>query len=522
MELETFLLKDKIKEIEKGFKLNNGWIKIYNKNYLKDEESYGIYCSLIKNNFINNYRYQYNWPINYGYEGKSNVYGDNTYKTYDNDELEPFMFDRNFNIKDRDEKYIDISEEFILYFKLFEDIKDKQNRIYYFVNDYGELDEVLVIASNQVKIKLKYLREYITMRDMYFCISFDFMILLNKIDEDWQIEYIENDFKSDEYYYNHLIRYHFDSYQSWIMGNYFINPYETKGNYLEFDKEKYEDFITGIDDEGNNIFENPLTASKAHFTLTYFKKEVLNKYYNNPNEYEIDGFSISNKFFRLKIDNNLENIVPVFLTDLRILPHSEQLHWKQYNIAIEDKFKISQAFHNTMILGNWHQKSNTVDLVFKEEYSKFNKRWLEKYGWNLYKPLAEEDEYLFKALHLITENNIKSFCEQTLTIVKITIDRINEKEISKGLIIEPNIKGITKFQKFLESKDVTVPDLFEFLRHLQSLRSGLIAHTFSKANKDCKKAMDYFKINEKDYREIHKEIFINSIKTFNTFNKLLL
>ncbi|MEA5259173.1 hypothetical protein VB264_15360 [Arcicella aquatica] len=521
MNLETFLLKDKIQEIENGFKIKNGWLLICESTY--DEiESKGIYCALIKNKYLEKYSSSHSWPINYGYEGKSNVYGDNSYQTYDNEEVEPFLFRKSFNIKDGIKKYIDVGEEFILFYRLFEEVADKQNRVYYFVNDYGELDEVIVVEPNKVKIKLKYLKEYITMRDMHFFISFEYMILRKTIDKDWNLEFIDKDFSNENYFYNHLIRNDMGTYQSWILGNYFIKPNVSKRSYLDFDNFHCEEFIIGIDENGEIILKNPKYESKGNFTFTYFKKEVLNKYYNNPIEYEIDSFSVSNKYFRLKIDNNLENIIPVLLTDLLILPENEQLHWKQYNIPITEDLKLSSTYYKTMILGNWYESPESIDLYFKHLYNDFNKKWYQKFGWNLYKPLAKEDEFNFKALHLITENNIKSFCEQTLTIVKLTIDRINEKEIVKGIELEPNTKGISKFQKFLESKNMDIPDLFEFLRHLQSLRSGLIAHTFSNSNKECKKALEYFNFNERNLIDIQKEIFKKSIRTFSTLETHLL
>ena len=40
------------------------------------------------------------------------------------------------------------------------------------------------------------------------------------------------------------------------------------------------------------IYMKIQTASKTNFIFHIFKKDVLNKYYNNPIEYEIDGFFI--------------------------------------------------------------------------------------------------------------------------------------------------------------------------------------------------------------------------------------
>ena len=64
-----------------------------------------------------------------------------------------------------------------------------------------------------------------------------------------------------------------------------------------------------------------------------------------------------------------------------------------------------------------------------------------------------------------------------------------------------------------------MPDMFKFLRNLQSLRSGLIAHTFSESNKDCQEALKYFEIESNNYMKVLEEIFIKSIYTFNTLEK---
>jgi len=78
-----------------------------------------------------------------------------------------------------------------------------------------------------------------------------------------------------------------------------------------------------------------------------------------------------------------------------------------------------------MIEGNWAEHPESPDLYFKYKYEEFNKKWEKKFGWMFYKPLSKEDEYLYTALHLPTSNNVKVFCEQILTIVKLTIDRLN-------------------------------------------------------------------------------------------------
>lgn len=519
MKKNYFLFQDKKKEIESKFLIKNGWLKIYENDYENFNDSSRIYCCLISNDIVEKYSKDYNWPLSMGNEGKPSVYGDYTYKSNNEEGIEPFLFYKSFLLQETSLEYIDVAEEFALYFRLYEKGNNKQNRTFYYVNEYGELDEVLTIEPKLIKVKIKYLREYITMRDMSFVICYDFMRLLKKVPSDWDIKHKDELIKENDFIYNHLIRNVFDKTQSWVMGKVFINPNDTKRSHFDLEESKNESFIIGIDDEGELIYENCGETDGNHFKVTYFKKEVLNKYYNDPNKYQVDGFSVSSKFFRLKIDNNVDGYIPVFLTNLRMLPELEQLHWKQYNIPPKEGMNISRTYYKTMIEGQWVEHPETVDLFFKSKYKSFNKKWKDKFGWELYKSLSKTDEYLFTALHKITSNNVKAFCEQTLTIVKLTIDRLNEKELAKGLSLDSNVKGITKFEKFLESEGMRIPNMFEFLRSLQNLRSGLIAHTFSKSNKKCKKALEYFGIKNDNYAKVLEEIFVKSIYTFNTLEK---
>jgi len=519
MKKNYFLLEDKIKEIKSKFLIKNGWLKIYEDESISSDDSAGIYCCLISNDKVGKYSKDYNWPLLMGREGKPSVYGDNTYKTNDEEGLEPFLLYKKFLLREETVRYIDVTEEFILYFQLYEKGNDKQNRTFYYVSDFGELDEVLTVEPNLIKVKIKYLKEYITMRDMNFVVCYDFMRLLKKIPSKWNIKDKEELIKENDFIYGHKIRNVLNKTQSWVSGKIFIKPNEDKKTHFGLGESKNESFIIGIDDEGELIYENCEKANEKFFLVTYFRKEVLDKYYNAPLKYKVDGFSISSKFFWLRIDNNVDDYIPVFLTELSMLSEMEQLHWKQYNIPPKEGMHISQACYRTMIEGRLPEQPETVDLLFKSKYKSFNKKWEDKFGWKLYRPLSEKDEHFFTSLHRITTNNVKAFCEQTLTIVKLTIDRLNEKELAKGLKLEPKDRGITKFEKFLDSKGIKIPKMFEFIRNLQSLRSGLIAHTFSESNKDCKKALKYFEIENDNYKEVSDKIFINSIFFFDALEE---
>ena len=67
----------------------------------------------------------------------------------------------------------------------------------------------------------------------------------------------------------------------------------------------------------------------------------------------------------------------------------------------------------------------------------------------------------------------------------------------------------------MKVKNIKTLDMFVFLRNLQSLRSGFLAHSFSKSNIPCKQAIEYFGINNNNYIEVAKVIFQKSIATMN-------
>jgi hypothetical protein len=518
MKKEYFLLEDKITQIKSRF-ISKGWIQVYESSSKSIDDHSLIYCCLIEQTHRKQYEENHDWPVLMGYEGKPTVWGNDTYVSKAKEGVEPFIFYRSFPLLENNEVYFDISEEFIFYFNLFEKVENKQNRKYYYIDELGNLDEVIIVEPKSIKIRLKYIKEYITLREMNFVVCFDFMRLMRDCPKEWGVKFIDETITDTDWVYDHLIRNVDLRLQNWIRGKVFIEPNQEKICHFNYQNTKNEEYITGFDENGNEILENCSRENDKYFKLTYFKKEVLNKYYNDPARYEVDGFGIHSRYFSLKIDNNIENYVPVFLVELGNLPHKEQLHWKQFNIAPQNGMGISETYHKTMIEGKWSEYPGTPDLFFKFKYEDFNKKWEEKFGWKFYKPLAERDKYLFTSLHIPTTNNVKTFCEQVLSIVKLTIDRLNEKKLQENIVLEDDDKGITKLEKFLKYNSMEIPTMFEFLRNLQSLRSGLMAHTFSESDKNCQKALEFFKLKDDNYIEVAKEIFIQSVYTLNTLEK---
>lgn len=110
------------------------------------------------------------------------------------------------------------------------------------------------------------------------------------------------------------------------------------------DKELYEKFIYSVTKSGKDLLysceEDRLSSyfhdkGAPHFlTPIYFKKNVLSKYYAESKKYTVDSRHLKClNLWSIDIDITDQDLVQVWLGDLGRLPHSEQLHWKQFNVS---------------------------------------------------------------------------------------------------------------------------------------------------------------------------------------------
>jgi hypothetical protein len=531
MLLEKFLLKDKYNLVQSSF-IKDGWLTIYTYESTETEnEITNIYCYLVDESYIEEYLKHWRWEIEKGQEGipaisEHRLGGEKsyTYETHMTKGIQPFIFYHSFNIDDGCVNYITISEEFIQYFKLYEKRQSNWDRIFYYIDEVRDKEEVIVITQNNVVIKLKFLMEYLSIRKFHFSIGFDIMRICNDSLAKLGISKKDENISSLDLIYNHTIKELFNSDKksmSWIFGKKIIKfNKDYKDFHFDYDNNsKYVEFIVGYDAQGEEIFKTSKNSDESFFDLVFFRKDVLNKYYNDPDKYQVSKLEINSNYFSMIIDNDSEvDHVKVFLNKLGRIPYKEQLYWKSYNISPPRIPKISKAFYKSMVEGQFTEYSESIDLFFKEKYVQFNTAWESKFGWKFYKPLSRADQFIFTSLHLPPLNNVKTFSEQILSMAKLTIDKLNEAEISKNISLEANDKGITKLDKFLRYYEFNIPDLICFLRNLWKLRSGL-AHGFSDSNKPCNDAISFFGISDKKYKDVAQRIFYDSINTLNTLEE---
>ncbi|TRZ77222.1 hypothetical protein D4R87_03305 [bacterium] len=513
----------------------NEWVTVYENHKDDEEETSYLYCALISNSKVKQSLADYSWDllIGRGFPGIDSYYngGKKTmkYSRYSNNKSEPLILWRNFN--NLKEGYWEVSEEFRHYFNLYE---DRNKNKFILINENGDDEDVISISDKEIKIKIRLIKEFISVKKMCLALFFDFNRFSRKTLKENGLKGFEQCKKGENFiYFMGFKRWPLENEirksQSFLTGKKIIFGIKNFNPDKKDKNKKFEKFIIGVDENGEEIVhtceKNKLAnyfglnkGSPHYLTPVVFKREVLIKYYNQPNKYSVgDGHLYCGGLWELKLDNNHSDFVMVCLGDLGHLSYSEQLYWKSYNIV------ATGGISDTAWSRGFEAKFTNperIDLYFKQSFYSFQKKWVQRFKWELFIPLHKEDEHHFKSLRIPLTNEISEFDTQIASLVKIFIDSLNEKQIEKGLnIIKEEPKGMDKLEKFLLARGLNFPDMMSFLRNLYDLRSTGIAHRKGKRYDKVKK---YFLIGEKDLSVIFEDILVKCIWVLNTFESHLL
>lgn len=535
-EKELVLCLDVIQNLRDRF-ISRGWIIV------SDE---AVHSALVSNEMIEVCMQSFHWDLLRGHGGPFvNTWGDGSYEYVKNNKgLELFVIFR--DSYGTHPAYVELSEEFRLFCGMHERYKAEDEREFITIDENGNEDVVAVIKGMQIKIKAKILRSYLAARRINLLIFIDIMRYSKQTFAELDIKPVQNQIVNEEnviYNYSSLIGNLFNGNQSggWIMGKcllrYNENDFDPE-QYPYFHDETFEEFIIGYDKNGDecsytcdekqlsNYFQQrgdaPLTV-----TPVFFRKTVLDKYYKDPNRYQVDdGCVFCEGVWSLRVDNDQRDYAIVILGDLGRLPHEEQLYWKGYNIAPPPNANVSKTAFERWYGGRFCNP-DFPDLKFKYQFRLFNEKWIEKNAWPLFLPLAAGDEHRFKTLHCLTQpKNPSDFEEQILSLTKVLNDSLNEAELLNGVDetnceVQTRMKelsaanknevkgGISKFELFLLSKGADMHESIIFLRNLQELRSSTTAHRKSRSKKNV--CEEYFQLQSKTQQEVLEEIFNKGI-----------
>lgn len=450
------------------------------------------------------------------------------YKWGNNTSIEPLVIKRDYNDLARDN--IEIVEEFRFLFNLYYNSQSKE-----YVDLENDTSVVKISDDNLVSIHKRYLKSYLAIKNMALIIHIDSRCtdIVEDIFPTDSFDYRNDD--NTVFYTVNIGRGHNGIQEenfSILFGKKVLFGCKLKDcNIWPYnEKKQYIEFIVGVDDNGRELhytcdpskLSNYFGANPDaphYLTPIFFDSAVLSKYYSNPEKYKVDdGIIRCGTLWSLYIDNQNTGYVSAYLGDLgRNLPSEQEQHyWRGFNKALDAKLSATKFKRDFMALP---ASSQSQDFVFKNTYVKTNRQFAEKAGWPLFLELDEQDRYNFEGLRIPINNSIVEMDMLVLSLVKVLLDSLNEKEIVSHLTgtYEKLVGSISKLEVWFQEKQLTgYQDHIKFLRNLQELRSSGTGHRKGKSYQKISKVFD---IQKENYTETFSNIlesatlFLNYINT---------
>lgn len=387
--------------------------------------------------------------------------------------------------------YMEIAEELRLLFNLFE---DRLSGSFYEAQEDGSETEVIRIFRESVEIRSSLLRRYLAARQRALVLQIDAGFWADLVDGGHMPTLPpKREATTDDYCF------HFHAgvigarrlFSSFLGKKIILPPPRSECGLWPFEKPKqYLDFIIDEDERGIPIEQScdpELLANyfgknrgaPQYLTPVFFQREVLRKYYENSDRYEVeDGGIRCATLWLLRADTNHADHVVVYLGDLgRDLPFSEQRHWRSYNIPPEGRTLSTTAFRRDF-LGEFAD-ADLAEHRFKYAYAAVDEAWRIAFGWPLFKELHPDDRHVLRSLRLPLANTASEFDSQILHLAKLVVDSLNEEQIIAPLqaVGLKDEKGIAKFERLLTvwqyphvARDIAL------LRTIQGIRSRGAAH----------------------------------------------
>lgn len=245
---------------------------------------------------------------------------------------------------------------------------------------------------------------------------------------------------------------------------------------------KYEKFIA-FDWKNNVVKEiscapealaNYFTKSDLPFETTpaFFKPEVLIKYKNDPEKYEITDRTIRCRgAWSLKTyDINEEGQVHTYLCYLRYIPFSEQLYWKSFNEP--PKGGLSKRAITTDFDGKWYTGKDPLNEL-KHALKNFPTIETGDIPISLYKTNVKDIEVQIKELHYVVTESKEEFRTEIIKLASVVIDALSKDEIRKLArkigCDDPQLGSIKLLASCLSSIKVDEQVIKEVISPLQEL-----------------------------------------------------
>lgn len=510
----------------------------------KDSDRFAIFSALLEPQAVEKALQSDRWDLSIGdgLPGFSQSWQDGevttTYHRFGNDEgIRSLVIHRSFH--GAWSPYLELCEEFRHFHNLAE---NRQRQVLLDFDESGYEVEVAKLTEDEVKVNWSYLRQFLAATQLHLAIYFDSVrcsqVPLDRVPQEkrvlkaclgtarYSLHVDECDFRKD---FSTLSR---------LLGKVIIAPPPIeecgKWPFEETKNEQYVSFIIGTNPDGSvkEFTSNPEALSNYfganpgsphYLTSVFFRREVLQKYYAEPERYSVeDGYLRCLSLWGIQIDNSHPTHVVAFLGDLgRDLPYREQLHWKQFNVQPPPPPDpgISETCFRRAFLAQFAEPES-VDLIFRQEYHRLSNAWREKFGWPLFLDPKPGDEHVLQAIHIPVTNSQSELDEQILRLAKLLVDSLNEEELAKAVLERgDDEKGISKFERFLQGKGFAhTGEIIRFWRDLQRLRSTGAAHRKGEA---YQKHMDRLGLTGKRGPDVMRTLLARAVAALQTLHGFL-
>lgn len=431
------------------------------------------------------------------------------------EKVEPLVFQREFH--GQKPSYVEVSEEFRHFHNLFYDSKTGQ-----LIKTGGSNDEIVgEIDRDCVKLRLLELRQFLAIKEMHLALLFDSRATSQISLKDLGLKEEEGAKYRDDLVcwilgYGDFHGLGSGRAFSRLLGKRLIPPLpKEKSGFWGYAKEtpkKYLDFVIGVDDEGSEISFTSDPSKLANYfganpgapnylTPVSFRKSVLDKYFAQPSKYHIGDGSLScGSLWSLQIDNHHDDKVTVWLGDLgRDLPTEEQYHWRSHNVVAPGI--VSETYYARQIMAQFTD-SDRLEHRFQVAYNRLAEVSDEVLGWPLLKDLDKGDQHHLSGIRIPANDEQKDFDELVLSLTKILVDSLNEKELNRLIGPSSNtiVGSIARLEAAFSVCGVTgYEPHIKFLQKLQSLRSTGSAH---RKGSNYRKVAEEFGVDSNDLRTV--------------------
>lgn len=225
------------------------------------------------------------------------------------------------------------------------------------------------------------------------------------------------------------------------------------------------------------LLGNYFTKSSHPYTTSpaFFRPEVLSKYKANPEKYTLGERTLSCRgTWHIKsIGINAEGQVHAYLGDLGRLPHTEQLHWKQFNE--QPKAGLPQLVVKTDFLGEFSDEYEPLVELKRQLRDLRQKRatW-----WEL------RDPTLLERTHLPSADTRNDWASEIMNLDQLLVEGLREGDLrvianDLGQHPDKQLRALKLLEMCLVGHGIDeerAGDLMKPWHEVHNLRSALKGH----------------------------------------------